>query len=134
MDLAVRFSQNPSDSNCYRVWLAYFASTLNCLAQTLDCPSPRDFPYIIQSRYFTYLPSLYLWGPWLLAWKPSLSSLPSLCPFLHMAKSGRIHYELFQMSLPMAIIFHISIINFFLCHAEEELCSFSFIFIFFIQL
>lgn len=78
MGLAVRFSQNHWVSNCYRVWQVYFASILNYLTQTLDCPSPRDFPCIIQSRYFSYLLSMFLWDPWLL----HMGTLSLLSPFL----------------------------------------------------
>lgn len=68
------FSQNPSVSSCYRVWLSYTALYLELSnpRRGLGCSSPR-FSFLCNPD--TNCPLLDLWPPGYYTWFPSLPFL-----------------------------------------------------------
>lgn len=107
------FSQHSAVPTCYRVYgwhipYTYPVLRLSCLS--LSCPFPYN-PAILYTQA-----SLSISWPRqpLLIGDPLLLSLPSLFTSFKVAQPGYFHSEFCQMSLPLAMLLLLSIINFLL--------------------
>ena len=120
MDPASRFCQHSSAPTSYSGWNTFY-SELSSPGARLPFP-PRLLH--IHSSYFGCLP---LFLPFALL-AAATGSPPFPSP-VYFHGSDHVHSGLPQMSLPLAMLFHISILNFLLHDTWDQSCLFPFLFL-----